>query len=192
MITIIVPVYNSRYKINNLINSLINQSDKKFEVIFIDDNSKDDSITHINNKLSKSNVTYSILENDNNLGPGPTRNKGLKYASNKHITFVDSDDYIDLDFVKILNFEIQKSDFDILFFDYYRKNKKSVIKFSSVSKGAMYNNKNHYRLNSNLSTCCKLYRKDFLVKNNLLFPSFLRGEDTVFALNAINRAKDRK
>lgn len=105
MISIIIPVYNSEKYLNNCIKSIINQTYKDLDIILINDGSKDDSLK-ICNKYKKLDKRVRVFNKDNS-GVSDTRNYGIKEAKGNYIMFIDSDDYIDKDYVKNLieNFE---------------------------------------------------------------------------------------
>ena len=90
-ISIIIPVYNSEKYIRICLNSILNQIFQNFEIILIDDNSKDNSLKIISEieKIHKDKI--KILKNAKNVGAGASRNKGLKIASGEYITFIDKE-----------------------------------------------------------------------------------------------------
>ena len=190
MISIIVPVYNAEHKIDNLIKSLLSQSSKDFEVIFIDDKSNDDTVNYINQTLFNKKINYKILSNDINMGPGLSRNRGIKESKGSYILFVDADDFIETNTISDFENIINEKSIEILFFDYIRKNKKSSIRFKTIKNVNDGLNIKNLIFNANLSAMCKLYSKDFLIKNNLLFPPYYRGEDIIFSINAILKANN--
>tara|TARA_B100001989_G_C24547019_1_gene471597 strand:- start:2480 stop:3235 length:756 start_codon:yes stop_codon:yes gene_type:complete len=89
LVTIIIPFYKKRKFFSKTINSILNQSYKKFEIIVIydDKNKKDlDFLKNFKNKKIK------IIINKKNLGVGRSRNKGIKITKTKYIAFCDADD----------------------------------------------------------------------------------------------------
>lgn len=97
-VSIIIPVFNSERYLPRLLNSLSSQRFKDFEVIFIDDCSKDESVAIIKNYKSK-NSNVKFFSNDVNKGVSYSRNIGIKNSSGDFITFIDSDDYVNSDFL---------------------------------------------------------------------------------------------
>ena len=93
LLTIIVPVHNTEKYVERCINSILNQSLKKIQIIIIDDASSDSSYENICKFKGLDNV--KILRNSENIGPGATRNLGLKYVNTKYFCFLDSDDWVD-------------------------------------------------------------------------------------------------
>ena len=105
MISTIVPVYNAEKYIDRCITSIIQQTYKNLDIILINDGSKDKSL-EICNKYKKIDKRVRVF-NKNNSGVSDTRNFGIEQAKGDYITFIDSDDYIDNDYIKNLveNFE---------------------------------------------------------------------------------------
>ncbi|NFP91586.1 glycosyltransferase family 2 protein [Clostridium sporogenes] len=91
LISIIMPVYNCQKYIEKAINSVITQTYKSWELIVIDDESKDNTIKIIE-KLSNKDQRIRFYKNEKNLGVSETRNKGISLANGEWIAFLDSDD----------------------------------------------------------------------------------------------------
>jgi len=92
VISIIVPIYNTRAYLEQCIESVLNQTYKDFELILIDDGSTDDSLA-ICNKYKANDSRIKVYSKDNG-GQGSARNLGLDVAQGDYITFVDSDDWV--------------------------------------------------------------------------------------------------
>lgn len=92
-ISVIIPIYNSEDTISRCLNSIISQTFKDLEIILIDDYSTDDAISKIE-QFKQKDSRIKILINNNNMGAGYSRNRGLKVATGNYITFIDSDDFI--------------------------------------------------------------------------------------------------
>lgn len=95
-VSVIVPVYNTESMLENCIESLLAQTLKEIEIIFIDDKSTDSSL-NILYKFQKKDRRIHIICNEENIGAALSRNRGLDIAKGKYIQFVDSDDYLELD-----------------------------------------------------------------------------------------------
>ena len=91
-ITVVIPTYNSEKFIYETIMSVINQKLKPMEIIIIDDHSSDNTIDVIEAIFQKENITNYTIYRQKKLGPGAARNKGIKEAKTKWISFLDSDD----------------------------------------------------------------------------------------------------
>ena len=117
-VSVIVPVYNSDKFIARCLRSLKNQSlsKKNYEIIVIDDCSKDYSLKEI--KKHKTNQ-IKLIKNNSNLGLPITLNKGIKEARGTLIVRVDSDDWVHVDFLNILStFLFINKDLDAVSCDY--------------------------------------------------------------------------
>lgn len=90
LVSIITPVYNAENFIADTIESVINQTYTEFEMLLVDDCSKDQSKLVIDKYTSDSRIKYVKLSE--NSGAAVARNKGLELAKGKYIAFIDSDD----------------------------------------------------------------------------------------------------
>jgi len=98
--SIIVPIYNAEEYLVECLDSIINQTYKKLEIILIDDGSQDNS-GKIADEYSKKDLRIKVIHQKNS-GVSATRNTGIRKACGDYICFVDSDDYICKDFIKNL------------------------------------------------------------------------------------------
>lgn len=111
-ISIIVPIYNIENKIKKCIDSILNQTYKNFELILVNDGSTDSSLEICNNYKRKD--TRIKIINKKNQGVILARKSGLDVATGKYIIFIDGDDWVDKDLLKILYNEAEKQDCDIV------------------------------------------------------------------------------
>ena len=109
-LSIIVPVFNVGCLVKRCIESLINQSYTNIEIIIVNDGSTDDSIKFIEPYLNNPRIKYFT---QTNKGLGEARNVGIRNASGTLITFVDSDDWVDLDLYGIMINNMEKNEADI-------------------------------------------------------------------------------
>ena len=110
-ISIIVPVYNVESYLVRCIDSILNQSFKNFELILVNDGSTDDSLIICKKYL---NVDKRIkLVSQVNKGLSAARNTGLRHTSGKYICFIDSDDFVEKDYLLFLINNIEKYNSDI-------------------------------------------------------------------------------
>jgi len=91
LVSIIMPVYNSKKYVKESINSVVSQTYSQWELIIIDDCSKDNTYEFLFAEYSD-NKKIKILQNNYNSGAGVTRNKGLENAQGSLIAFLDADD----------------------------------------------------------------------------------------------------
>ena len=100
LVSIIVPVYNVEKYLKKCVDSIINQTYKKIEIILIDDGSTDNS-SIICDYYSKIDSRINVVHKKNG-GLSDARNRGLDIANGEYICFIDSDDYVNLSFVEDL------------------------------------------------------------------------------------------
>lgn len=100
IISVIIPVYNSEQTVRRCIDSVLKQNFSNFELLLINDGSTDNSGLIINNYCKKDDRVYTF--HTKNCGVSSARNLGLRKAKGKWITFVDSDDWIALDYLEQL------------------------------------------------------------------------------------------
>lgn len=112
MISVVVPVYNSSLYLERCIDSILNQSYGDFELLLIDDGSTDDSGT-ICDKYSLQDKRVKAFH-QTNKGVSAARNHGLRVSNGEWITFIDSDAYIEPDYLANFNpSSLTKSDLAI-------------------------------------------------------------------------------
>lgn len=89
LVSVIIPTYNRAGKLKRSIKSVLNQTYENFELIVVDDASKDDTETKVNS-FDDSRIKY--IKHDKNKGGGASRNTGIKLSEGKYIAFLDDDD----------------------------------------------------------------------------------------------------
>lgn len=95
MVSIIIPTYNNVKTLQESLDSVLSQTYRPLEIIIIDDCSVDDSFAFAKAyalKNTSQNVSFITIKNNNNLGAGNTRNKGITAATGDYIAFLDADD----------------------------------------------------------------------------------------------------
>lgn len=125
-VSVIIPVHNQELYIARCLRSIIGQSfdNKKYEIIVVDDNSNDKTSKII--KIFKEKI--KIIRNKKKFGLPKSINTGIKKASGKYIVRLDSDDYVNRDFLKILYLFISHNpNLDAVSSDYYLVNDKETI-----------------------------------------------------------------
>jgi len=115
--SVIIPCYNAASTIERALDSLTLQAFSDWEVICIDDCSKDNTADVIKSYSDKhKEALITLLRNEKNSGPGVSRNNGIAIAKGEYLMFLDADDYYDLTTFDVLNTEISQSDADIVFY----------------------------------------------------------------------------
>lgn len=110
-ISLIIPVYNVEKYIKKALDSVVNQTMKNIQVIIVNDGSTDNSINIVED-FARKNSNFTIINQDNK-GLAAARNAGLKIAKGKYIAFMDSDDYIEPNFLECLYKLAKDNDADI-------------------------------------------------------------------------------
>lgn len=186
-ISVIMPVYNVKEEyLRQSINSILNQLYTDFEFIIINDSSTNNSEDII---LSYKDERIKYILNKSRGGQSKSRNLALKIAKGDYIFFIDADDWIDIRTFKRLINQAEKQNCDILIFgvnsidpetgDLYRwTNDEPILKL----KDTCVSSKDSIIINNlfEITQCCwgKLYKRDFLIQNNLFFVENLIFEDT--------------
>lgn len=111
LISVIIPVYNVEKYIRECLNSVINQTYKKLEIILVDDGSLDKS-GDICDEYKLKDDRIKVIHKENG-GLSDARNAGMKIATGKFIQFIDSDDFIDKDMIEMLYDLVIENDGDI-------------------------------------------------------------------------------
>lgn len=194
-VSIITPVYNVERCIHKTINSIINQSSKDFELLLIDDGSKDRSIEIARDLLEKSDINYRIITQENS-GVSAARNRGIHEAVGEYVCFLDSDDYIHKDYIKLMYEKASEFNCDLVFCDYVQVDSKDNILVASTTRyldnfidgrdAAL----KQLSCDITIGMGSALYRTSIIKENNILFDSSRKyAEDVVFTVKALLNMK---
>ena len=135
-ITVIVPVYNVENYLNKCLDSLINQTYKNLEIIVINDGSTDNSGEICQEYAQKDNrIIYIEQENG---GLSDARNTGLERMTGSYVTFVDSDDWVEPDYVEVLYNKLIEYQADIAVGNYYSYNEQEGIFYFHIFGNSYY------------------------------------------------------
>ncbi len=182
LISIITPTFN-RTSIKKAIASSMYASRVQIEHIIVDDCSKKDYWDMLVDISKKFPDQLRVFRNAKNCGPGASRNFGLQQSSAKFIFFLDSDDFLAPEALESMVDEAEKSGSDIVIPMALRQDQKIHGNFLSIDacSGVPFS---HCAAIKDLGPC-KLFNRNFLIKNNLQFPSQRYwGEDQLFMLKA--------
>ena len=179
-ISVIVPVYNGEEFIDKALSCFKKQTFKNFEVIFVNDGSMDKTPIILENK-TRAYGNFKVIHHRKNQGAGAARNTGLAAAKGDYVIFLDIDDEYDKNLLKKLYQKAIKTDSDITICDSNTPYGKDPIYL--IDKDP-YNWKDiHdyiYQSIRALTIWNKLYKRNFLLDNNLQFTSLKFGEDVHF------------
>lgn len=194
--SVIIPIYNVSRYIKRGLDSLLNQTYRDFEVILVDDGSKDDS-GFLCDEASKQDDRIKVVHLEN-CGAGPARNAGIDLANGEYILFFDIDDILPLESLKVINSKLEIYNPQILVFSYreinpyYKTSNEYIFEPSQyhtnieLSQGWV-DNLSGLRFNNGF-VWNKAYRRDFLLNNNIRFESLRIQQDEVFNLLAYQYA----
>lgn len=187
LISVIVPVYNVENYLEHCIESIVFQTYKNLEIILVDDGSIDRSgfiCDCWKNKDSRIKVIHK-----KNGGLASARNEGIKISKGKYISFIDSDDYIELNFYKTMIDGIDDADIAICGLRLVNE-KNQLIKTIELNKEKIeMKNLDIKKLlllinNSTFGYAWnKLYKKDIIIHNE--FENLMPREDLMFNLSIL-------
>lgn len=186
-ISVVMPVFNESDLLEKSILSVSNQTLDDLELICVDDGSTDDSL-NVLNELSEKHDFIKVFSQENQ-GSGKARNLGMAKASGEYIAFLDADDfYIDDDALEKLYETAVKKDADMVTGNIKLVNKKG--KFSPFAHLEYYTDYKEIlpeEYGIPWSFYKSIYKKEFLVENNIIFPDLLRGQDPVFLAEVLSK-----
>lgn len=166
-VSIIIPIYNVEKYLSQCLESIANQTLKDIEIICIDDGSTDNSLNILNEYKNK-DKRFVILT-QHNEGAANARTKGMKIAKGEYIGFVDSDDWIDLNYYEMLYNKASKEDADIVrtgFKEFYNDRVKENS-YNKLIKKRIKNNKPLQRNEHSIVIWNSIYKTEFLRKNKI-------------------------
>ena len=199
-ISIIIPVYNVEPYLEFCVKSLINQTLKELEFIFINDGSQDNSLSILKGFAKKD--SRMVIIDQSNKGVSVARNNGIKAAKGKYIAFVDSDDWVEKDMYEVHYREIESSNCDVILSNI----KSNYHGFEQVERYTFpLNVKQDFdfikntilphlvRKDDMYSSCNKLFKTAIIKNNNILFPAGnALSEDNIFNMLYFNNIKTFK
>lgn len=202
LVTVIVPVYNTEKYLDRCLKSITQQTYKNIEILLINDGSSDNSGKICDNWAEK-DLRIKVIHKKN-AGLGMARNTGIENATGEYISFIDSDDFIDLDTYCLLVNNLKNFNADTSYCSlkkYFNDTKK--IKTSSKIKegiftgkeilydiiGSMPKEKSDY--NREMSVCLGIFSMEIIQKNNIKFVSEREFicEDLIFDFQYLTCAK---
>ena len=193
-LSVIVPVYNTEKYLRECLDSIINQTFRDIEIICVNDGSTDKSLEILKEYALKDNRIKVI--NQENKGQSIARNVGLNIASGKYITFIDSDDYLDLNTYDTVLSNIENIDIVCfgakVFGNENTKQKLSDDKYYQIKYDGVIELNDEIRFETDCSVCNKIFKKDVIKKYNINFPIGIHYEDAEFYfkyINVVNQAR---
>jgi len=189
-ITIIIPIFNAEKTLEKCVFSIFDQTFKNYNVIFIDDGSTDKS----------SNIYLHFVENDKrfsvyfqeNKGPSAARNLGLKMSLSPYVVFIDSDDYLNKNYLEYLYRGMVKNKSDLICSGYYEidKNERQIAvndykMFSKVNITKEEFIRSLFKGTSGV-LWTKMFKRKIIIENNITFDERVKmSEDLIFNLKYV-------
>jgi len=197
-LSIIVPVYNVEKYIRTCLESVFKQglNDDCFEVIIVNDGSTDNSMGMITDIINRHNNITII--NQENQGLSVARNNGIAAAKGEYILMPDSDDLLVENSLKLIVHKALESKADMVIADFLRMNDEEIDKLNFInliqpSFETYEKTGKDYFIEDMLPTECYvwriLFRRDFLIENNISFYPGIRFQDIPFTQECYLKAK---
>ena len=185
-ISIIIPFYKSKKTIARCVESVLNQTYKNFEAIFVNDGGTDGSID-ILREYQKNDSRIVIIDNEHK-GVSGTRNEGIRHATGEFIQFLDSDDYLEINMFERMIEEQQKHNADLVICNYNHPSIKNYLGDCVLDLNKMDDLLKYVQTTfAMVVPWNKLYRRSLLVSYYDETVSFT--EDDLFALENLKNIK---
>ena len=173
--SVIIPVYNVEAYLEKCLDSVIKQTFMDYEIIIVDDESTDSS-GQIAEEYAKKDARIHVIHQKNKR-QGGARNTGIANAKGEYLIFVDSDDYVAHTLLETVNFYLEKTNPDILVYDYVEVSEDERILTKKKSTGDCREIKTEEFML--LAPCVwnKAFRRTLFLENQILFPEKIWFED---------------
>ena len=185
-ISVIIPVYQSVLYLETLFESLKNQTFRNFEVIVVDDGS-DDGSEILCDRWSSEDSRFITIHKPNG-GVSSARNTGIENAVSEYICFIDSDDWIDENYLQ--TFMEYSGEYDLMVSGFCRENDSETVKYLPDEDQLFFDKRFAGKIeklcNMHLlfGPCMKLYKREIIMKHNIRFQKGISyGEDLLYNLD---------
>lgn len=197
-VSVIIPVYNAEKYISECIDSLINQTLREIEIICVDDGSTDGTVELLQ-KYESEDQRITLIQQENQYA-GVARNNGINHAAGEYMIFLDADDFFDETMLEKTYNEAKRTEADVVLFggQIYDDTLKEVKPSPWYLRTQL--------LPEKLPFCCmdtggrvlnaitpapwtKLFRKEFILRNNIRFQPLQNSNDVYFVFTAICMAE---
>ena len=188
LVSIIVPVYKTEKYLSRCMNSIWKQDYTRLEVILVDDGSPDKS-GELCDELAQLDDRVHVIHKKNG-GLSSARNAGIEASTGKYICFVDSDDYIEEDYVSTLYRLIERHNADLAKIKYIEISSDDYSEKSNSVQESIYEDNEVERAFLQLrvdSACVFMYKKSLI--GDIRFPEGKTSEDIPFNFRIFQRAK---
>ncbi len=193
LVSVIIPIYNVENYIESSLKSALNQTYSDVEYILVDDCGTDSSMSIVESIINMpeySNKQVKIIKHSYNRGLSAARNTGLKHAVGEYVFFMDSDDEISDNCIEKHIISINDANADFSIANIQLVGVKSVhIKDLNEDIVDSLPLQSFLQRRWSVSAWNKLYRREFIQNNNLLFDDGLIHEDIIWSYRAAKKAK---
>ena len=185
--SVIMCAYNLEKIVNIAIESVLNQKFDNYELIIVNDGSLDNTLEVLKKYEEKANGKIRVINNKKNIGLSASRNKAIRQAKGEYIVHLDGDDTLyNRNTLANIDATIGDQDYDIIYF--------GVQYVGGGNKLYLPNAQNSTRearivCDMHFAVASKVWRKEFLEKNNLTFIEGMYYEDMVYSIKAAIKAK---
>ena len=184
MVSVVIPCYNIAHYVGNTLNSVLNQSDGDFEILAVNDGSTDETL-NVLNKLAAQDKRIRVICQANG-GVSAARNKGLSHAQGNWIMFLDGDDELKPDFIKLLN--STPLDYSMVATGFEWMKNGSITRYPLTRTNNLI--EDYLVSKIKLHLCATAYTKEFLQSEQLRFAvGTAYNEDREFVAKALHRAQ---
>ena len=172
-ISVVVPVYNVRDYLRKNIESILAQTFTDYELILVNDGSKDDSLS-ILREYEQKDPRITVIDKPNG-GLSDARNAGMAIASGKYIQFIDSDDFVEPQLLEKCQQKLEETGADMVIFDIYQyflaTGKKEIIANTYDASG-VYSIRTNPELIVSIQNCAwnKMYKLSLFKDNDIIYP----------------------
>ena len=188
LVSIIVPVYKTEKYLARCINSIKKQDYTELEIIMVDDGSPDKS-GELCDEIARLDGRVKVIHKSNG-GLSSARNAGIEASTGKYICFIDSDDYIEKDYISTLYSLIDKYNADLAKINYIEVTSDDYSEKGKVGQELTYDGKDVEKAYLQLrvdSACVFMYRKTLI--GDIRFPEGKTSEDIPFNFRIFQKAK---
>lgn len=195
-ISIIMPLYNASRYLKEALKSVLRQTYQDFELICVNDASTDNTL-EILQEFQDEDKRIIVMSNETRMGAGDSRNRGLKIAKGRYITFLDGDDIFEEEMLQLAYQEMEKHHADIVIYEYKLVPSEHIYEKDIVERSMEFIERYCQKpftvreydamefLSWNTAPWNKLYRKGFILAHQLEFQSLSCSNDTYFVLMAL-------
>lgn len=190
LISIIIPVYNVEKELKRCINSIIVQTYKNIEIIFVDDGSIDNSYAICCEYEKKYKNIFVFQKNG---GAASARNFGFMKSKGEYITFIDADDFVTSDYIEFLYNLLVQTQADISICGYEKFfDEKKTLSISGENNISLFTSEQAledllYRRSLTSSPCLKLLKRELVQK--IMFPEGKLFEDLAVVYRWFSESK---